>query len=379
MRPERAILGAFALIMAELLFKVRVMELPSLFLCGDPCNSAASRQDPGSFCFLLGMAPGRALMVIVSFLIFDVFVGAAISQDDVAFVIQGIRAGREKLYRGQFRAHGHFRDRDRQLSNTSSDVFSAFDYRSGNFRFDRRSGTGHGGQFARTPEAVSVFATYGDTAAILPPGERAPSWCKPFDARAVGLAYRHDFEHAASMEEILGHFTRHPGKLASESNGVVELVWEVPLLPQGKHKRVLVCDSRKDYIPVQLTTWNSGDKDGKIGSSDWNVQVVPIEINGVWVPAEVTIKEKDRSEYYKLNWESVNQPLDDSVFSIDGFNLSGARIVTDSRLGPTIVVKKLGTESPLSKGGMWLSWVAALGLALIIVAWFYVRQRVLIK
>ncbi len=333
----------------------------------------------------------------------------------VEFVMKGMKAHRQQLVKGKVVISG-VKKVDRPLirnQETDVSILCAFDHESGLLRFDRR-------------EAQSTIDSAGKTASdpvtrqsrlwrnsesiahwreIHQPGEPSleihPLSYKPrrttetlFDIRAVGMLYWLSFFDNSQVEEVLESLMFVPAEPVEERGGQYRLVWEL-----DDHRRTLWVDAKRGFTPTKMII---EDKAGEgwdpepllENKTSWR------QVDGVWVPEAFMIRMRNKlveriaegklrsagetstSYHLAFEWESVNAPLPDNLFSYKKQELPRGTYVVDFRSGEPIIAEVIGADSslppsPQSKQESWglsrfllvLGSILVLAAVLMALAW----------
>lgn len=283
-------------------------------------------------------------------------------------------AARDKLKSGQFSATGTIIDTSVAVRpvDVLVDLFCAFDWNAGSFRFDRlhtpRSGIEvdpnntatiiRGGQRSVTPDAVTYHQHGQSFITIRKPPRQALSWNRPFDIRIAGTAHSHGFNVNTSFEKIRAAYESVPFKSAvAEANGIVRVEWIVNSPQSGRPSfiRSISFDRSKGNWPVQFqfrifkkfAPVSPDRPDGIVWSEVRESQTIELtEVDKVWVPKTLTRVGNGglTTHKLKLKWQSVNKPLERKVFTHEGFPLKGISRVIDKRTGRSVTVREFNKE-----------------------------------
>jgi hypothetical protein len=243
-------------------------------------------------------------------------------------------------------------------------VFSAFDNPKSMFRYDQyvtpsqgldlagKAPKRYGGKIVRTPAFGMVSYMDGEFGATVQRADGPrPPWTNPFDARAVGLMNLSHLSNETAFDPAWKYLQESKFiDAVEEKHGVFRLDW----LTANDDLRVsLWIDEKKGFSPTRMETYLHVVEDGKtpvdelleICESTW------IEVSGVWVPRSFRVKHagdtspKDTSlGEMTLDWEGVNQPINEKAFTVDGFTMPPGSVVIDNRLNVPIIIERIGDE-----------------------------------
>lgn len=299
------------------------------------------------------------------------------------YVMNGLKASRDQLHSGVYRAHGTMRDLDKTWGPLNGDVelFHAFDFRGGNVRFDRtepfrrglrgakmnklldrgqpnkpaprgpkkRNGADSWEpsvkkiQFVHTPQG-EIIHRGGPTVAVLPTDPSIAMEVKAFDIRCLGLAYLLDLEQASSFDEMYRSWLDDkPQSVTQEADGVWRVRWEDEM-----NQTTIWVKESQGFTPIRL---EGRFKSGKGAKSRWSdpkttSEVTWQQLSGVWVPKTFRIENTiipNRTLSYDLSfeWESVNEPVAESLFTPQGLGIKRKAVVIDQTLGTPIITHQL--------------------------------------
>ena len=217
----------------------------------------------------------------------------------------------------------------------------------------------------------------------------------PFDVRCLGLYYWIGFERRGfRFDHMYEGLTRHkPREAERDADGRWKIVWELP--GAVAERRTVWLDEPRGFTVVRSETRyedRSAQKTG--GPLVWQEPTQASDVtwevnNGVWVPKTFKIQTRRRGALLSCDlsfeWESVNQPVPDNLFTVDGLNIKDRRLVIDYRTGQRIIARVLNdspghrtyfhTKEPSPR----LLWIilanAAVALALLLGFGYYFRRR----
>jgi hypothetical protein len=304
------------------------------------------------------------------------------------YLFRGIQANRQMLHRGAFRAHGvHKSQGSTQASRLEGNVeiLCAFDYAAGTFRFDRlepaRLISGDkvrdrmGGKLYRTPKETVIWPDGAPAAGVHPPDHPNDGVIKPFDVRAVGLYLGGSLDAGTPFEEMWRHFSVQKYETISEERkGLFQLKYVAKSTVRDSHVTLWI-DEGAGFAPVRFETRHPDRMNpGKWLEPSWISQSSWSSINGVWVPktyrTEVSFPgQLTRSYDLAFEWEAVNQPLNQALFTKEGLELKPGTFFM-RREGGNVIVEgaagvqnfpMFGPEGPLPKESR--NWMVITGIA----------------
>lgn len=164
-----------------------------------------------------------------------------------------------------------------------------------------------------------------------------------FDVRTPGLTVMRGFEDGISFDEInkLLLDQKIVNAIEDTANGFARIEWEINHL-----RREIWLDQNRGYTPIHFTIRRrSGSQD----KPNW--QGAPIEEadltwekNGdVWVPKTYSHRQQVGQKLVSsftiaLQWESVNEPVDESLFTYERLNTPVKAQVVSDQLGQSVSV-----------------------------------------
>ncbi len=145
-----------------------------------------------------------------------------------------------------------------------------------------------------------------------------------------------------------------PFELTSTMEGYESIAWS---FAGGTFRRTLLINPRQDYAPMSMEVREVSSMGPLVagdGLYNLTIRTEWTKISNVWVPIRTTHSEGrggDNSTIYQVDiaWESVNSPVDATVFGPEGLGVAGFARVTDYRLGEPVVVDVLGDTEGASR------------------------------
>ncbi len=253
---------------------------------------------------------------------------------------------------------------------------------------------------ARTPEYAADWMGHGDQSLnavlIMVPEKpfRHSDLSYPLDARALGFLSVASFEAGRTLDELGAVL---PGQLVShverQADGLMRLTTPFDIIPNtdfDDSKRLIYIDVQNGHTPVRLELHEERYRRRGLDGPSQLAEVSWIAIDGVWVPrhflsklTNITSDGKlmEQAYEYEFEWESVNEPVSDDLFSYKTFQgLPRGTPVYDERDGgkkvETIGVPPPAALAPPSgiSSRLWLVAANLIVLALLAVG-AYVRFR----
>jgi hypothetical protein len=347
---------------------------------------------------------------------------SALSPKDLAsfeYVMLGLKEHRERLKSGVFRAYGLYSDLSKRAGDLRGNVemFYAFDFPRQRIRFDRTvPSRPHERPWATPPldrpkgprratapaksantwmEKTQVVFTSQQVIAAprgrqlqlyLPESRQIPD-SKPFDVRALGLYYWGGFEGALSFEEEYNAAAKNkPREIERDPEGRWKIVWES--IQPARSLSTIWVDEARGFTIVRMEARFPRKNVNPVAWDEpmFTNEVTWVSQGDVWVPRTFKITDRDenrlRSYDLALEWESVNQPVPEKYFTIEGLDDQTRRAVWDMKTGTPILVNVLNDPNyPGFFRSKWkmprLLWVVLgnVGLLAVLAVALYLRWR----
>jgi hypothetical protein len=366
------------------------------------------------------MCHATRFVAFISFLVFGGVSTQGEDRPDSATVIAGFRTNRESLWSGVYRAVGTLTEDVRPIVKGSKESAStkrviggnvsidgAFDFQNG-FRFFSRKfaewkmaasspkDTGkQGGRekapssefwriYARTPTASYHFSAADKKLEIWQSDIITSSTMDTagwMDIRGLALYAASDLDlfEGQDLNKTITTYLPEPTNITVE-DGLIKLSY----ISKFNELSEYWFDPTKGYAIIRFTrrpargrstplAWGEPDL---VNDLDWK------EINDVWVPVsyhgisrvgESAPPQVRQQEWIiSIVWDSVNQPIDKSIFDYNNFNLPFGTQVFDKRSGMSTTVAIIGVVNrpPIRSVGFWTPGrllVLAVNLAVILV------------
>lgn len=295
---------------------------------------------------------------------------AVFSQVSHEDAIARLAAGRDRITSGEFSAVERFPEAgDPSTEFCKRTIYCAFDVVEDRFRFDYVQNTmsitaGNDGVISESPAVqVSVESKYirlSDRCVQYTSLGRYTVWVrerdsvfiasKLFHPDCVGLATRGDRSGFPDLAAILGSFSKQEvGPTSLTDAGELKLEW---LFANGMYKRELWLDTYRDFVPTRMLVSQANT----LNSDEW-LPVVEIRtewqtFRDNWVPKRSqSLKRRGSEEVInyeiEFDWKRLNDALEPSIFSVDGFGLKQFAQIVDTRLSVPVVVGRILPGAPV--------------------------------
>jgi hypothetical protein len=294
-------------------------------------------------------------------------------QDDAQALLVKLKASRDLLKTGAYRANGHIlvnRQANRaEPAQGKIEIFSAFDFERKLLRFDEtapvlgpvpRPGMPTESTFRqiRTPEhAITWMKPWqNDNIGIMtavgfhPPTLKSPLGHSPIDPRSLGMGLWDEFRAGDSFDTCYDNWFKSRWVEASpEANGMHRL-----RLLRGRRSgtyvpQTLWIDEHQGFSPVRLTYNIPGSEPGQPDQFNTECTVHWKHEGGAWVPTSFRIERRTGgrlAEFCALSfeWITINTPVQPDLFTSDGLGVPDGTRVIDYRgnaRGRVVEVKQL--------------------------------------
>lgn len=291
------------------------------------------------------------------------------------FALAGWSDNCERWRSGEFRIAGHLEISDeRSPIDGPVEIYSAFNVEAGLLRFERKEPIWlapaqgskesqdanaplrlgqRGGKFVATPEKNIIWRLDGHFASVARAGRMNEPVIVPFEIFLIGgqswdgmdSAYYQYPDWKACIEK----WRSSPVAEAAVEDGLIRLTW----IHEGDEKSRV--DDRQDlwfspnqgFCPVKYSLKLRSLKNKR----DWS-DVKPRESSetnwankgDVWVPTycrQEVFGSTPKSRELQFEWLSVNQPIDDERFTLEGLEYPQQREHVDHRLGKPVSVQPI--------------------------------------
>lgn len=314
----------------------------------------------------------------------------------VQFVLAGLRNCIESVHSGVFRARGRFEEVDRKKAGapvfeTNTEIFCAFDVSSRRWRFDRdelptgnlnTTGKADHLKYVRTQTAVVTWHERQGMLLTLPPDAPTPNAeLKLFDPRLLGIINVAELELGADYDLLINQLYLDP-----EMVNLTEFRSETPTLHRatwviGKFQNMVRVwiDANLGFAPVRREDF---ERDLSVGAPKWSDSPNSVseltweKKSDAWVARTFSIwrTSSSRKASYALtfDWQSVNEPVDDLLFSADGLVVPKGTMLVDMSTGTSVVTGLVGSDvfAPPEPPKKW-AWGRRWGFATSAVVLFF--------
>lgn len=140
-----------------------------------------------------------------------------------------------------------------------------------------------------------------------------------FDPLSLGAAFVGDMAQRASVEKVLGNYLQWPQMPGEwEEDGVLRYA-----LRSGGF--VMRIDTKRGFWPIHVESISA---DNEVESA---TRLELEKIGDHWLPVKAVIRGPSEETTMKLNWKSVNEPLDDGLFDVNRVAKQYGLSVSDQR------------------------------------------------
>lgn len=301
-------------------------------------------------------------------------------QRQLDFILSGFEHSRQKLRSGIYRASGRKRDGiegDARFPAYAGDIeiYSAFDYDRNLFRFERNEPSlfedapdqpirhvALQTKYIRTPE-LSLHRETGwiergpSTLAIKAADAKPSDYVFPIDVRNLGAASWYHIRNRTPFDEVSTALRRRRvTEIVEERDGLFRVTQVYN--DSGIPKCVYWFDTRQGFSPIRFEFREVDGQGAWLEKPSTLMQVDWTQINDVWVPKTFSIVDQQggarRLEGYNLRfeWESVNGPVSEDLFTRESLELPRGTAIIDRRLGKPVVIERVGTEARVGGDGL---------------------------
>ena len=323
--------------------------------------------------------------------------GEEAEEVDVAYILDGMRAERERLVRGVYRVAGTYADEitesqqftgGKTLRKGRVEILGAFDHVAGVMRFDRalpawslpsgplRSATRRAGLEKPPEETKFVFSrrqgeschyfSLANRLEIWPPDVIEPSsmslaggW---MDVRAIGLYNLDQLFKGTSLNDILERrFTQTRPTARRQRNGQYLVTWQLSAFERWR----CWIAPEQGFAPVRFV---GQFRLPELGETQWREphlrrEVEWQEISGVWAPRsyrdlyakELPPKTPPQPPDYRykatyqvsehvwnFDWESINKPINEELLDPEHLDVPNGTKVFDNRSNQPVYLYTVG-------------------------------------
>lgn len=304
-------------------------------------------------------------------------------------LMQGMQQQRALLQSGEFKADvavTFFPDKDPTKQNEDAvrvflkaDCFFADDFQQFRFDQDVKQVAPHPqekdglrtlrsqSKYVKTPK-YSIHTEGDNTSVRINNPEYKPyGYFSPFDIRVIGLINDSELLHGKShsgskwfLPSVLERYQAYRlENITRLSAGIYQVTWLSG--KSNKFKLVLSIDERQGFTPTQYTVYRKRGTPQAFEKAPYvDIEVTWKEVEDVWVP--VALKTEGQSNQRRLEmkfkWLKVNQPVAETVFTVDGMILpAGRRLENDlgesGIIETSVIDHRFGTKR-LIRGGTFI-------------------------
>lgn len=255
-------------------------------------------------------------------------------EDEWSKVLQVIKEQRTTIKTGQFSGIGiseSFIEREKTTMKGVLKLRVYFDFPGKKIRYEREAPAfslpdykaSSGGIFIRTAEKSIRRDSGSNEVYVGKPDGLFSEDLQPFDLRALGLAFYHDYHTGTSIEKILSNYSMFKdNQLSRDEKGLVTVVTTM----SPATRRTLVIDTTRGYWPTRLVVEGRGrDSDGKLywrAPPEVISEVSAEQIKGIWLPVNFSVSTPHRKDSFKLKWNMVNENHNPALFTPEGLDLT---------------------------------------------------------
>lgn len=298
------------------------------------------------------------------------------------FHLAGMRDARERVRSGVCNVAVRKAGTNRK-STSDGEYFFAFSLNDDCLRFDQRFGS-RVTQYARNKREsmLHVAGSRGIT-------KYAPDWkvsipeAQPFDFRLIGLVSLAEFDYRCSYDDVRRFLEQRAqlSEVVREDATLCRLSWKYDIQSSNLRHTIWI-DSSRGFSPVRtevIATHHPKDgptitRNQAATKTDWQ------RVSDVWVPRRWSLSEGDGTLTLEatFDWKSVNEPIAEKLFQVEGLEAPDGTLVVNNRLGTPIVESTIGQTDAREPGfgtlRGWRIWIIG---AIVLVAFAVVLVLVL--
>lgn len=232
-----------------------------------------------------------------------------------------------------------------------------FDFDTGRSRVERSLERAKAGVCRIDSPEETIF--YNPDAMLIervgPQSDARVEGCEPFDARIISLLSLYDFIYESTFISSRDIINKMPEpRVNVREDGRYTITWESvkktdasgkPLDHYTLDRQVVVVDALKRFLPERSEVWvGTGTSREIVGElyatteTKWDLAL------DAPVPSECSFKvyRGPVNGELRLAWKAVNEPINGREFTIDGLTAAAGTVVTNLRLGATIIESQIG-------------------------------------
>lgn len=306
---------------------------------------------------------------------------------EAEFALEGMWASIQDLRSGRFQAKEISRSAEDQVVRSAEyDYWVAFDFDKEWIRFDQEEAAGAFGKrttkFARNEAEVLTSVALGDDVRSVSVHDRDHDarllGAHPFDVRIAGLSPLGPYSVRDTLDRLLEKDRAFDVSALIDyerDRDAVKLTFEIEgkkAFAGWRFRRELWIDKAQGYKPIRAEVFSI-----EAGAAEWVRQDVSrtewLQMGGTWVPKvwRMEAPPAQISSELTFDWESVNEPIPERLFQIEGFEAPDGTAVMDYTLDTPIKVATVG-ETPMAPlirpaDSSRRMWLLLLNLALVAV------------
>jgi hypothetical protein len=264
------------------------------------------------------------------------------------FYLDSVWYARDLLRTGEVRVSAKL-DSPRGVHDTEYHI--AFDFDNDCIRFDGIDSDGNW-KYARNQKESLQQVGSDDYVDKCPANEpMAALDMRPFDLRALGMMTIGEFDYREPYQKIRDYYQTKVqlADISVEKDGIVKAVWDCTVTARvvdrhDKAKRTIWFDKNQGFSPIKMTAEILNSVSGQF-EIDTETTTSWKKVNSVWVPTNCHIGTPGyrNSVDLSFDWVSVNQPLNENLFTEQGMGLKTGDEVWNCRLTPPVVEATVGT------------------------------------
>lgn len=261
-------------------------------------------------------------------------------------------------------------------------AYCVFDRANNRFRFERTL-ENESLAFIDSPNGSVAYSRQSNVVAKYAAG-RAPVddvLLQALDIRLIGFANRTELRNRNDLQPRLLMLLSSENliEVTQTGQGDVQATWQYGHANQVR--RTISFSGSQNYRPTMMK--ESYHPAGRSARAMTTCDVKWTDVGGSLVPLECTLEQDDSRLVLQFEWVSVNTPLDDKEFTVDGLDLPDGTLIANYTLGESksFVEGRIGDseESTPAVPTTW-SWrrrvllVNLVALPLMLIAYLVVRR-----
>lgn len=291
----------------------------------------------------------------------DVEKAKPVPADEAARVVAAFWSARQDLHTGVCRVRWHYVFPP-HIDETAHYTV-AFDFDRDLLRYDKREEERNRRiQEVRRPDERLLTVSGSHVVSRKPPGEEiAVGGAIPIDPRVIGLENIPGFMLGATWRSVREVQSKFGDPTASqEDGGVFRVNWEFtepltvkvkdgpPINVVQRFHTTLWIDTIRGFTPVrQVYQFSIDGQKQTRQTSPHLTETTWAPKGGTYVPIECVMHGEENMREGKLtfDWLSVNEPVDEKLFTVAGLQVDPNTLVVNHKLGPKIIEKKINQSN----------------------------------